>query len=64
MFLIFLQGLEWAYTAEVASILFVQLVMSVFACKRVMTMLDACVILALYPASLIIVVVLEAAGFD
>ncbi len=64
MFLIFLQGLEWAYTAEVASILFVQLVMSVFACKRVMTMLDACVILSLYPASLIIVVVLEAAGFD
>ena len=64
MFLIFLQGLEWAYTAEVASILFVQLVMGVFACKRVMTMLDACVILALYPASLIIVGVLEAAGFD
>ena len=48
-----------AYTAEVAAILFVQLAMIFFACKRVTTLLDGYLILALYPISLVIVVVLE-----
>jgi hypothetical protein len=48
-----------AYTAEVIAILFVQLAMVFFACKKVNTLLDGYLILALYPISLVIVVVLE-----
>ena len=53
------QTLEWAYTAEVVAILFVQFVVACFARKRVQTMVDGWLILSLYPISLVMVIVLE-----
>jgi Ca2+/Na+ antiporter len=51
--------LEWAYSAEVLAILFVQCMVGAFARKKIITMLDGWLILALYPVSLILVMILE-----
>ena len=53
------KNLEWSFSAETISILFVQLVMGLFAMKRVHTMFDGFLVIMLYPASLVIVAVLE-----
>jgi Ca2+/Na+ antiporter len=59
MALIYLKGLAWNFTAETISILFVELVMLHFSQKRVQTLRDGYIILALFPLSLVIVMVLE-----
>lgn len=59
LFLIYLQDLEWAYTAETIAILLVQLVMSGFAKKPVQTLQDGYMILAIFPLSIVLVAFLE-----
>jgi len=64
MILVFAQKLTWEFTAETISILFVELAMF-FAClKPVQTVLDATLILMLYPISLGIVAFLEHFGLS
>jgi len=64
MILVFAQKLTWEFTAETISILFVELAMF-FAClKPVQTVLDATLILTLYPISLGIVAFLEHFGLS
>jgi hypothetical protein len=54
------KNLEWpAFSAETTSVLFVQLLMGLFAMKRVHTMFDEFLVIMLYPAPLVIVAVLE-----
>lgn len=64
MLLICTQNLAWEFFAETATILFVQLAMAYFAFKKTHTVLDACLILALYPLSLALVAALEAMGWN
>jgi len=63
--LIYVQGLAWRFSAETAVIVGVQVVMGFIAyTKEIQTLFTGCVIISLYPASLVVVVVLEAMGYD
>jgi Ca2+/Na+ antiporter len=53
--LIWKQQLTWNYTAEVTSIIFIQVVVGAFALKKIQTMTDATVVLLMYPLSIVIV---------
>jgi hypothetical protein len=64
MMLVATQDLSWEFFAETLTILLVQFVMAYFAFKAMHTMLDACLILSLYPLSLACVYVLQAYGWD
>lgn len=65
MVLIYTKSLAWQYLAETLSILFVQLcVFFMVITRRTHTVLDACLILSLYPLSLVFVAVLESLGWD
>merc|ERR1719453_1807178 len=58
--LVYFKDLAWQFTAETISIVAVQLVMAVIVfAKQTQTMMDACLILSLYPLSMVIVWVLE-----
>lgn len=59
MALIYLKGLAWTFTAETVSILFVEACMLYMSQKKVQTLRDGYTVLALFPLSLLIVVVLE-----
>jgi Ca2+/Na+ antiporter len=63
--LIYVQGLAWKFTAETATIFFVQVLVFGLVMKgKTQTMKDALIIFACYPVSLIFVAVLEACGID
>eukprot|EP00457_Paulinella_chromatophora_P005114 gb/GEZN01005128.1/.p1 GENE.gb/GEZN01005128.1/~~gb/GEZN01005128.1/.p1 ORF type:complete len:584 (+),score=108.92 gb/GEZN01005128.1/:90-1841(+) len=62
--LIFFKGLIWEYSAETLVILFVQICMTYFGLKAEPTQLDACLVLCLYPFSILLVVLLERAGLN
>jgi Ca2+/Na+ antiporter len=64
MFLIWYQSLAWEYFAETLSILCVELVVALYAMKNKHTLVDACIILALYPISLSLVAGLEYVGWN
>ena len=64
MMLVATQDLSWEFFAETLTILVVQFCMAYFAFKSVHTMLDAFLILSLYPLSLAMVYTLEAYGWD
>lgn len=65
MLLIVWKSLVWTFAAETISILFVELVIGliVFFCKN-QNLIHACCIFLCYPASLLLVMILEAAGLD
>lgn len=64
MGLIYFRGIKWQYAAETLSILVVQLLVACIARKRVQTLFDAAMLLAIYPASIALVAILEAMGYD
>jgi len=64
MMLIYAKGLVWEFFAETLAILLVQIAMIFFAQKKVHTIQDAYCILALYPASLALVAILEGMGWN
>ena len=64
MLLVWLQNLSWEFMAETCSILLVIVVISFMSLKKNHTMLDASLILGLYPLSLVFVATLEACGWD
>ena len=57
--LVYSIGLEWTFSAETISILFIEIVLCFFAFKKVQTMLDAWLVLALFPISVALVAILE-----
>lgn len=59
LFLIWLQDLEWAYTAETVVILTVQLAVAYFARKPVQTLTDGYIILSFFPLSIVAIALLE-----
>ena len=64
MLLIYTQSLSWEFFAETLSILLVELIVGVFALRNKNTLFDGCCILSLYPISLVLVIVLEAMGWN
>jgi Ca2+/Na+ antiporter len=62
--LVFFRDLAWEYTAETISILFVEIAIAVASMKKVPTLATACMVLSLYPISLILVWGLEKAGLN
>jgi Ca2+/Na+ antiporter len=59
MALIYLKGLAWTFTAETIAILVVEFVMYRMSQKKIMYLRDSFFVLALFPASLLIVAFLE-----
>ncbi len=57
--LIFARGLAWTFTAETVSIVVIELLVMLMACKKVFTLCDAFIILAFYPLALGVVLLLE-----
>jgi Ca2+/Na+ antiporter len=57
--LVFFRGLIWEFSAETISILFVEIGVLIAAHRKVPRLIDAILVLLLYPLSLIIVYVLE-----
>lgn len=64
MMLVATQDLSWEFFAETLSILLVQVTMAAFALKNTHTLMDAFMILSLYPLSLACVYLLQAHGWD
>lgn len=64
MALIFFRGLAWQYSAETISIILVQFGMGLWALRDKMSGLTACVVLALFPLSVLFVALLEYLGLD
>jgi hypothetical protein len=62
--IVFAQELAWEFAAETLSIVVVQLIIGVIAQKRTHTLFDAYLVAALYPLSIVLVVVLEKAGLN
>lgn len=64
MILIAAKGLAWQFTAETITILVVEIIIGIVSQKRVMTLRDGFLVLAMFPLSLVFVAVLEAYGLD
>ena len=64
MLIIFFKELTWTYFAETASILFVIGCVGLMALKKTHTVIDGLLILSLYPISLLVVMALEAVGWN
>lgn len=58
------QGLAWQFTAETVAILVAELIVGLIAMRGVQTMAMAWCVLMVYPASLLLVSVMESYGFD
>lgn len=59
MGLVYFRGIAWQYSAETLSIVLVQLLVSVVACKSVQTLMDAFLVFLFYPLSIAFVYILE-----
>jgi len=64
MICVYTQSLAWQFFAETLSILVSVIFISVMSLKSTHTMFDALLIMMVYPLSLVLVYLLEAAGFD
>ena len=64
MALIFFRGLAWQYTAETIAIVAVEFFIMFMAQKSVLKTLDAAIIMAVFPLSIMLVATLEAFGLD
>mmetsp|Transcript_44640 Transcript_44640/g.94993 ORF Transcript_44640/g.94993 Transcript_44640/m.94993 type:complete len:574 (+) Transcript_44640:293-2014(+) len=64
MALIYFRGLAWQYSAETISIVLVQLVMGVWSLRAKMSTSTACIVLSLFPLSVMFVALLEYLGLD
>jgi len=62
--LIYFKGLAWEFSAETLSIIAVQFVIAIFSAKDRQTLVDAFLVMSLYPISLALVAFLEAIGWD
>jgi calcium/proton exchanger cax len=61
---VYTQQLAWHFFAETVSIMFSIMLIALMSLKKTHNMLDASIILMIYPLALVIVYCLEANGFD
>lgn len=59
LLIVYVKKLEWTFSAETISILLIQIMMAIMAQKSVHRLVDAVVIISLYPASLLVVALIE-----
>jgi len=64
MGLIYFRGLAWQYTAETIAIIVVQIILGLMVQSKTMTAMKACLIISIFPLSILLVAGLEAIGFD
>jgi Ca2+/Na+ antiporter len=64
MGLVYFKGLSWEYFAETVAIMLCQVGVAFASMKEVQTMGTAYMVVMLYPACLLLVAAMEAAGFD
>ena len=64
MTLIFFRGLAWQYTAETIAIVLVQILMFLMSKKDILTVSDGFKILAIFPASIVLVAFLTSIGLS
>ena len=64
MICVYTQSLAWQFFAETLSILVSVIFISVMSLKSTHTMFDALLIMMVYPLTLVLVYLFEAAGFD
>ena len=64
LIIIYLRNLKWLFTAETLTILFVELCVMVISLKSTQTLGDACLLLALFPFSILMVWILERVGLN
>jgi Ca2+/Na+ antiporter len=62
--LIYFRQLVWEYSAETLAILAVEVLMALISFRQTQRLIDALIVLSLYPASLALVVLLEKAGWN
>ena len=58
------QGLVWKFSAETITILIVELLVAIVAIQPTQRLAHAVLLLAMFPASIILVASIEAIGFD
>jgi len=59
LIMIYISRLTWTFTAETLSIVAVELMVAIISQRRVHRLIDGCMVLVLYPASLAFVYILE-----
>jgi len=59
MGLIYFRGIAWQYSAETISIILIQFLVAIMACKRVQTLADAALVFLFYPLAIAVVYTLE-----
>lgn len=64
LILVFVKGLAWEFAAETLTIVLVQLAVGLYAQRTLFRLRDAYIIMAMYPLSIMIVVLLEAWGLN
>lgn len=64
MGLIFFRGLAWEYTAETIAIVTVEVIVGILVQFNKMTTSRALIVGLIFPLSIVLVVTLEALGFD
>ena len=64
MALIYFKGLAWKFSAETLTILIVEILVAVVAIQPTQRLVHAVVLLAMFPASIVLVASIEAIGFD
>lgn len=63
--LVYFQNLSWEFSAEVMSILLIEIIMALVAMRRVQSLLTGILVLLLFPLSIVFVAVLEGpVGWD
>jgi len=64
MALVFFKHIAWKFTAETVSILICEFLVAIVAIQKTMTGVHAAFVLCLYPLAILLVALLEAAGYD
>lgn len=64
MAIIYVRGLEWEYTAEVATVMFVVIIVGLQGMlRRNIFLWQGLLVLSLYPGSIVMIYVLQLLGF-
>jgi len=64
MALVFCKQLAWHFSAETIAVLLVELAVGVLAFRHTMELWVAYLLLAVFPASILVIAALEASGID
>lgn len=64
LMIVFAKELAWEFAAETLSIVVVQVIVGIIAQKRTHRLVDGIIVAAMYPLSIVLVIVLERIGLN